>query len=323
LTRTSGAFERRQVFSVTPYFWDNPPMKKLFFLLFALGAAAVARAQAPLAESLNLDFEEVNSDGSPRHWGNVYIFVWGDSVVYDRQLIASSPGAHSGARALELRNAYNVTANRGIAGSATVDADSVFTAWGSFELVPITTAPTDLTFWYRYAPVGGDTASARVAIYDSSGYEIGAAQLLITAPAPTYTRAQVPIVYTSPGRGAFMNLNFSTFYTAETTGQRQPALCTWLQIDDVALGVPLATPRLTEVVSVQMFPNPATDVLHIRAASGAPALTQLDLFDARGQRVCTVLDPQQVSLTGLAPGVYFAHLRTSAGTVVTRRIVKQ
>lgn len=290
-------------------------MKKLCFLLVLLTAFA-AQAQAPL----NYGFEAVNADGSPRNWGNVYLFTLGDSVVFDQHLIQVSSDAYVGRGAVELRNAYNYSANRGIAGSISLDADSVFSAWGSFELVPVPAAPASLGFWYQFSPVNGDTARALLQIFDSTGYEIGSALALLTTRTADYTYVQVPVNYPAGGQAAFMMLNFSTFYTADASGTRQPSLGTRLLLDEVAVSTPLGLVGNVEPSTDLLYPNPATDVLRVK---GTKPLDALELFDSSGRLVRRVAEPRQVSLTGLVPGLYVARLLAADGTVQTQRVMKQ
>lgn len=250
----------------------------------------------------------------------MYLFIVGDSVVFDQQLIASTPDAHSGSRAVELRNAYNYTSNYGIAGAISLDADSVFMAWSAFELVPITAPPADLSFWYRFTSVNGDTAQALLQVFDSLGTELGQAQVLLTVPASTYTRVQQAVTYHTPGQPAFFSLRFSTFYTAGGHGVRQPGLGTRLTIDEVALGAPLGVAGQPAVAAPALYPNPATDELRVGSTTSPPTL--LELFDSRGLLVRRESGPQRVSLAGLTPGLYVARLHTRAG-VQTQRVVKQ
>lgn len=290
-------------------------MKKLCFLLVCCTAFA-ARAQAPL----NYGFEDVNADGTLRNWGNVYIFASNDSVTFDQHFIQISADAHTGTRAVELRNAYSHSNQMGIAGAIALDADSVFSGWSSFELVSVPVAPTGLGFWYRFAPVNGDTARGLLQAFDSTGNELGRAEVLLTAPAPTYTYAQAPMIYYGAGSVAFVALKISTFYSAGADGQRQPSLGTRLTVDDVELrSRPLGLAGGKAPVTALLYPNPATDVLRIEGP--APAL--LELFDPCGRLVRRITHPEQVLLTGLEPGLYVARLRAADGTVRTQRVMKE
>jgi hypothetical protein len=152
-------------------------MKKYLPLIACLVFLVVTiQAQVP-----NFSFEEANFDGSLRNWGNIYMEqAWidstgemhGDSIHIDFAYYFQSNEAWNGNWAAEMRNSYNYTQNKGRAGAIIADLDSAFSAWGSFETIPVNATPAQLGFFYKHVGVNGDTASAEITVFDSLGNEI-------------------------------------------------------------------------------------------------------------------------------------------------------
>lgn len=234
-------------------------MKRFLLCTLLLAGLTGSSIQAQL---FNPGFESINSEGNCSNWGNNYIFAVvidssgvssGDSIVFDNQFYAPTTDAHSGLYALELRNAFNFTANEGIAGSVSADEDSVFTSWGTFEQVAISGYPVEFGFFHKYFPANGDTGQAILLVFDAMGDEIGRAEILITGTVPVYTYLSAPVVYTMNAVPAAYTLNFSTAKV-----DVEPSFGTRLLIDDVILDVsPTALPEYGLENSFSVFPNPA------------------------------------------------------------------
>lgn len=291
-------------------------MKKIT-ILFVLALASLP-ALGQLVP--NGDFEQLNADGSLRHWGNVYQFsVWidsngvghSDSIAYDEgYFYQPSTVAHAGNRALELRNAWNVTRNEGIAGAAACDEDSVFTSWGSLGLIPTNGSmanpfmPSAFEFWYQFSPVNGDSAFAQVVLWDSAGNQMGEGTLILTMPTQNYTLGSAAIAYSQTGNAAFYSIFISNFYTVEP-GSHEPAFGTRLLVDDFSFE-PLFTSLVNpNSIGLSVFPNPATGetLLHCEFSGEV----RYRLMDAQGKAVATGSmnsELQVLSLAGLSRGIY-------------------
>lgn len=76
-------------------------------------------------------------------------------------------------------------------------------------------------------------------------------------------------------------------------------------------------------VDIKLYPNPATDVLHI--SSGNANLKSGIIFNAVGQEVIAVLiknQEGQVDIRRLNPGIYFVRIELESGYVVVKKFVK-
>jgi hypothetical protein len=255
-------------------------MKKFLSLtafVFILNAASYAQVVP------NHGFEHLNPDGTLTNWGNIYLVpITIDSsgnqtfntIVYDGQFYAHSTDAHSGTGALELRNAWDFTANAGIAGAASSDEDSVFSSWGLLNLVPTYGTPFapfepfNFGFYCKYLPLNGDSAVAHLALWDSVGNQIGEGIAIIPSALNTYTLVTAPIYYSSPGNVDFYSLSFSTFITS-APGVRQPTFGTRMLVDDIGFNF-VATSGIDELNNgdrINVYPNPATDYVIMYAGN--------------------------------------------------------
>lgn len=278
----------------------NKIYSSLLMLLFIAGAA---QAQIP-----NSNFEALNFDGSLRNWGSVYIFSitidsngvsTSDSIVFDNYFYAPSTDAFSGNYALELRNAYNFTTGEGIAGRVSCDSDSVFTSWGSVEIIESTIHPSEMSFHYKFFPAGSDSAFAAIYIFDAGGNTIGQGELVIGAATTAYTYAVVPVVYTSTNPAAAYSLVFSN-----QAGYSEVNLGTRFLVDDVSfITTGIASPESPNGFTV--YPNPARDYISIGIQAKSPM--KLNILDMNGKSCFTGFIPEGASgiqLPGLTPGVY-------------------
>jgi hypothetical protein len=295
-------------------------MKRITCTLMLIFSFILLRAQVP-----NPGFEKFDTLGGAKHWTRMYMFpAWLDSNgVFHKDTILAGPrfyqvssDAHSGAAAMELLNGYNISRKEGIAGA--VDLTGLPDAYGGFNSrVAVTSAPKELRFWYKFLPVGGDTAQALLITYDSTGAESGFAEILLTNRASTYTMASVPIGYLKPETGA---ASFSLSFSASKTSS-SAHFGTRLLIDDVnlsSLGI-----HQEQVRTLNSYPTVVNDQVHVEL----PALTQCtgwQLLNASGQilRSGTLKSASRLSLTvpELPAGNYVIALQANDGRYMTRFI---
>ena len=75
---------------------------------------------------------------------------------------------------------------------------------------------------------------------------------------------------------------------------------------------------------LSVYPNPATDILHIESSV---AIESLSVISVTGTRLKTVTNIQStypvISLEGISAGVYFIEIRTADHDIIVNRLVKQ
>ncbi len=78
--------------------------------------------------------------------------------------------------------------------------------------------------------------------------------------------------------------------------------------------------RLARDLDVEVFPNPATDVLNVILGAGA-RVQSLQLYDLLGRSVAETVDSHQLSVSELASGVYVLRVELGDGRFGVRRVV--
>jgi len=183
-------------------------MKKIYFLL--LFAAAGLHAQIP-----NSGFENALGYGGENvaDWGQPFSFpVWIDletgeshahEITFGDQLLgmfcSSVADAHSGEKAMLIRNAFNITTNAVIPGKVSLfnsEISETATGWNAGIPVGADTDIQFLPFWYKFAPAANDVAEATLELFNADSQSIGLAKISISEPAEVYTYASTPLVLT-------------------------------------------------------------------------------------------------------------------------------
>jgi hypothetical protein len=295
-----------------PYSPKFTAMKKFFFscvCLLVLSGHSYSQTALP-----NPSFEEVNADGSLRNWGNVYLQqAWidstgelqGDSIYLDFAYYFQTNEPYNGNWAVEMRNSYNYTQNIGTAGAIIADLDTVFSAWGAFETIPVSAYPTTLGFFYKHIPVNGDSASAEITVFDSLGNEIGFGRSILSTYTNAYVHNIAPITYTTSDVPAFAMVKFSNFYT-EAPGLRQPSLGSRFLVDDVQLitttGFDMISRKQLEVTA---YPNPSSERVSIRRTSAEKALVNIVALNGQVVKQQTIQgELVDISLVDVSNGSY-------------------
>jgi len=91
--------------------------------------------------------------------------------------------------------------------------------------------------------------------------------------------------------------------------------------DDVRFGSATSNTRAEQLTGVEVFPNPASDVLRIDATE---AFDQVRILSATGQEVFVAARAQQlrVDLSAFAAGIYFVHVQRGEQKLVERVVVE-
>ncbi len=264
-------------------------MKKIILpLLFCLSLISNrSNAQVP-----NGNFENLLSDGSLSNWGNITLWVVIidsagneviDSIGIDGPFCSATTDAYSGNYALEMRNAYDYTANHGISGWASVDEDTVYSAWGSLEFIYSPIQPQDFNFYYKYNSVNGDSGIARLTFYDSLMDQIGEGIMIFTGTNTTYTYASVPITYNSPNPVYAYSLHFNTYYSLADYPSGSN-FGTRLLIDDITLTGTTGIADFNSSDEVVVYPNPCTEFLSV---SGKESVSEYSIYNMNGKLIQT------------------------------------
>jgi hypothetical protein len=200
------------------------------------------------------------SSEEPDHWATTNLYT---AISHATPSATETSDAHSGNSALSLEtvtfnlfgsvDTFGFMANGNLLGQSEIGGS------------PITFQPDRLRFWYKYAPVGSDTALAMTSFYR---YNAGSGQSdslngsgnIFLAPAASYTEVeyffdwsgipQIPDTLVV----AFASSNFAKEGSYIGVGSV-------LKIDDVVVDNATAVADISNDQSLQFWPVPAIDVL--------------------------------------------------------------
>lgn len=309
-------------------------MKKIYTLLF-IGLATLANAQVP-----NANFEQALGYGQLNVWAWGQSFVLpvsidletgestSDSILFEEAALGgfctSVTDAHSGERAMMIRNALNITQNVVIPGKADLFNTEISETPSGWNVgVPVeANAPIDqLSFWYKFAPVGNDVAEARLQVLNENNEPIGLAKILIAEAAETYTYASVPLTLDANGAPAFLTISFSM--AAEGS---EPAFGSSLTVDSLSVNNSALQTASFETDDFVIFPTVVDHQINLRADQDGHY--HIHIINTQGRIVAQYdqsLQHGQVSaidVSQLAGGLYFVKALGNNATTTTKFIKK-
>lgn len=245
-----------------------------------------------------------------------------DTLKLDQDFYFSSADAHTGTKALEMRNAYWKVSGEKIGGRAKLASnDSNYAGFNG--PVAIVQNPLTFSFYYKFMPVNNDTAYAYLNLSDSMGNSVGEAKIYIHGSHTVYTLASTPIIYTSTVSANFIEIGFST-----AKPYSQPSYGTRFLVDDVNLS--FSTVGLTALnlpaTNLSCFPNPVKNELNLRLSSASKERMQITILDASGRCVQNSShnisnDLIKINTQQLSEGLYFIQLAQD-GKIYTARFMK-
>lgn len=175
-----------------------------------------------------------------------------------------------------------------------------------------------ISFTYKYKPNGIDTG----VMYLTTGYRDrktntyithGFAFYLFTKKEETYTKVNIPVFYASNHKCDTFSLVFAN--SIETTKNRnKPG--TILIIDDIDTEweeFPAVAISEIEEVELGLYPNPATDLIHIKGLS--PGFHTAKIVDITGKTVLSeLLMNESLNIENIKPGFYYLIIQSTDGT---------
>ncbi len=288
-------------------------MKKLVLLAgLALGfSTAFAQDQHP-----NSDFEDwTDYDGymlpdSLTSFQNICVDIGGG---FQECLIGveQTTDANTGTYAVKMTNV------------ADADGDptsiSLFSLNDDFETITFTGRPDSLSGFYKFLQEGQDTAA--VAVYllkenvaDPTGFDpntdvVASGFVEFLEDANDYTQFYVPLTYisTDPVAGIFL-------YAETSEGDGTIGTTLYLDSFEFMYSNVTSTDE-TASSDIELFPNPATEVLNISGTFNSVEILSMD-----GTVVMTSSETQ-LNLSDLASGIYIARVHTDNGIVPQKLVI--
>lgn len=174
-----------------------------------------------------------------------------------------------------------------------------------FDLTSITETPT-LTFDYHM--FGTNVGNMAVRVNDGTGWTT--IWLLHGNQGDQWTTATISLEEYS-GQTIQLRMDSTT-----GVGQRGDVAIDNIMLSSEVLGIDELA-----LETIQMYPNPMQDVLHIDSPS--TVIQQVKIYDIRGRVVSgKIMNSQnsQMNVSALKPAVYFVEISTESGTMVKRMI---
>ncbi len=179
--------------------------------------------------------------------------------------------------------------------------------------VPFTDRPAFFKGYYKYTSVSGDSAAI---VAQFHRYVNGAQELIGIAPFIEYntvnswTAFNIPVMWLSTAAADSMTV----ILTSSAGGQDfQAANGSTLLVDEVSFEYPTGiTMPLMPEVKINLYPNPATEVLNIEFPQYQPN-SLITIFNSEGRIIKTAALDQETTrldVTTLAPGHYFYQVNT-------------
>lgn len=299
-------------------------MKKILFLcLFSIHA--IAQTNVP-----NLNFEDWVLSASARFEDPTPITTWA-TPNYAMDLILGNPStsivqkstdAHGGSFAALMKS-------RTIVGNfvgATLFTGYLNTTSPLSPIpmlgIPFTGRPVAMKGWYKYSPVGGDSAWMYIKLTKwntttNTREQIGYIEKRDYAAVNTYTSFDMPINYSSNAIPDSIIIVFSASAGAEQ-GVGQVGSSLW--IDDVVLDYGAnAINDETITNAITCYPNPCTNALYIQT-SHTDVEYRLSTFT--GQVVLTSKKPR-LSLVDLPLGLYSLQVIDKQGRAIYNQTIRK
>ncbi len=190
---------------------------------------------------------------------------------------------HSGSYALKLKTIFinnNIFPGRLADTGCAVFTGSIAVSPFSYRYgFPYTSRPDKLEFWFKYIPVGGDTAGVIACLrkWNGAGYDTVAFGGKNIPAEAGYTLFQLDLIYKSTEMPDSAVIAFAS--SKLPTCARQNST---LFIDDVTFTGTADIDHLDEgAVKIKIFPNPAKDNLTIEVLN--EAADNVQVFDAFGK----------------------------------------
>jgi hypothetical protein len=254
-------------------------MKKITLLLIILIARFSANAQVPTP---NPGFELQSVDSVPLYWGALTLFAIQidsngnslDSLVFDGKLYGTTTDAHTGNYALELRNAYDFTNQVGYPGRVDAMQDSNQFYSPSLDFTNLGN-PDVVSFYYKYQPMGNDSAYAIIYVTDEFTTTIGTGEITLGGTVNTYTQVNIPVNYFAPGNAALI-----MFIISNSTPTGTTTLGTRMQVDDVSITTTTGISYAVGGENINVSPTPANSLMHITCSQ---KIDEINVYDINGR----------------------------------------
>jgi hypothetical protein len=214
---------------------------------------------------------------------------------------------HSGDWAIQIRNVTSFVGET--IGYLT---NGQFQGFNSIGGLGVDQNPSVVSGYYKYTPIGTDTAQAAMTTYyyDEAGQTtvILEQQVVNLPPAADFTYFEVPLLYNSNPMVDTINISFAAglMENGLTPGSK-------LLLDDIAIEYYPVSVSEHEMASttITVYPNPCSDFIDISDRTGSAIVGTFMLFDNLGREVFSTdlsvkaSATHRINLPDLTEGLYY------------------
>lgn len=197
--------------------------------------------------------------------------------------------------------------------------------------MPISQVPDKFTFYYKYFPVGLDSALAGGWLYyfdpvQDSSILLEEAMVKLAA-ADEWTYVEIPFTLVGTPIPDTLNLAFSSSNLDEEGAITSLGSVLYIDKVEVIIQTSVFENRRDLIRSLKINPNPADQFIEIILENSDQSLSQLDIFNDQGRKVLeTKFEPGnsvpfKLDITSLAKGFYLVKV-VNAGKIYTSTFIK-
>ena len=235
------------------------------------------------------------------------------ALINQAPCVTQSTDAHSGQYALRIENVLSDFGDTlGFVSNGYFGNNNFSGGMGVLQ------NPVMVSGYYKYAPMGNDTALVGVFIskFDVTfGTSINLDSMLVKLPAASsYTYFEVPITYNGWPIADTLNITFASGNIQNDTNILVPGSI--LLIDDIDVFYnPVSVQAFAFEKAQNVYPNPAQNILYVKLEQST-ANQIFKLFDAKGSLVfegnCSYQDGTiaTIDISEVPQGLYFYQLNT-------------
>jgi len=309
-------------------------MKKNYLILSLLLLATSFYTEAQV---VNGSFEDIKPNFLPRNWGMNFLQsfgfdpdtgeTFGDQIQFTwcfPSMVYASTEAKTGFYAMEVSNAYNITQDKVIPGTASIfnNPEEDTPGWNPGVPVEPGSSILMLGFDYKFLPVGNDIAEATLELLDDMGNLLGKASLDISGMHNEYTYVYTPVNIIQAGTPAMMYISFNMAKEGST-----PAFGTRLIVDNVITNFSTLINNENEAKTAKIFPSIVDSELNI-IPTGFDNTISYKVINSEGrvvkQNTVTKNSDYQytMNLSDLSAGVYFLNIQDKTKNS-TKKFIKK
>jgi hypothetical protein len=244
----------------------------------------------------------------PTGW---YTTNWGSILSNAPVNVTKTSEAHEGNFAMKLSNLANE--DRIVANASSISMKGI----EFIDKFPINGKPTSLKGFFKYKYSSKDTCIITVMLY-KDGNNIGFGQFSTDSLTTNYTAFNADIAYyltdsTDKPDSASIFIWAASIFSDETPWN--PSVELWI---DALSFYPALTTSVAKIKkdepSFTMYPNPATNLLHIQLKESASP-TVIEIYDITGKALMNITTSekqakQSIDISELKRGIYFVYVQS-------------